>query len=170
MLSIARNIWKTCAKNNFQLKAVHIQDVDNRIRDILSRWQSLPSAFKQLQMLLRNSSYEFVTLSDDTFDMILPYNFRICMESIKDKNEDRPESSFQPGTLQILKCQLRTYLLFCVNFDTTSFPVDSETINKYACFLLEEFKSSDSIRNYISGIKAWATFSNTMLTTFIHLQ
>ena len=94
MLSIARNIWKTCGKNNIQLKAVHIQDVDNRIRDILSRWQSLPSAFKQLQMLQRNSSYEFVTISDDTFDMIPPYNFRICMESIKDKTEDRPESSF----------------------------------------------------------------------------
>ena len=108
-------------------------------------------------MLIQNSSYEFVTISDDTFDMILPYNFRICMESIKDKNEDRPESSFQPGTLQILKCQLRTYLLFCVNFDTTPFPVDSETISTYARFLLEEFKSSDSIRNYISGIKAWAT-------------
>jgi hypothetical protein len=44
-----------------------------------------------------------------------------------------------------------------VNFDTTSFPVDSETISKYACFLLEEFKSSDSMRNYISGIKAWTT-------------
>lgn len=44
-----------------------------------------------------------------------------------------------------------------MNFDTTSFPVDSETISKYACFLLEEFKSSDSMRNYISGIKAWTT-------------
>jgi len=69
MLSIARNIWMTCAKNNIQLKAVHIQAVDNRIPDILSRWQSLPSAFKQLQRLLPNSSYEFVIISDDTFDI-----------------------------------------------------------------------------------------------------
>jgi len=44
-----------------------------------------------------------------------------------------------------------------VNFDRTPFPVDSETISTYACFLSEEFKSSDSIRNYISGIKTWAT-------------
>ena len=36
MLSIARNIWMTCAKNNIQLKAVHIQGVDNRIPDIFS--------------------------------------------------------------------------------------------------------------------------------------
>ena len=69
MLSIARNSWMTCAKNNIQLKAVHIQGVDNRIPDILSLWQSLPSAFKQLQKLLPNSSYEFVTSSDDTFDI-----------------------------------------------------------------------------------------------------
>ena len=89
---------------------------------------------------------------------------------LRTKTRTVQKAAFRPGTLQILKCQLRTYLLFCVNFDTTPFPVDSETISTYARFLLEEFKSSDSMRNYISGIKAWATFSNTMLTTCIHLQ
>jgi hypothetical protein len=39
MLSIARNSWMTCAKNNIQLKAVHIQGVNYRIPDILPRWQ-----------------------------------------------------------------------------------------------------------------------------------
>ena len=43
-----------------------------------------------------------------------------------------------------------------MNFDRTPLPVDSETISTYTCFLSEEFKSSDYIRNYISGIKTWA--------------
>jgi hypothetical protein len=36
---------------------------------------------------------------------------------LRTKTETVQKAAFRPGTLQILKCQLRTYLLFCVNFD-----------------------------------------------------
>lgn len=66
-------------------------------------------------------------------------------------------AAFRPGTYSNLKCQLRTYLLFCIKFERIPFPVDPNTVSIYACFLADHFKSSNSVRNYISGIKTWAT-------------
>jgi len=39
----------------------------------------------------------------------------------------------------------------------TDWPFQStkETLCGYACFLAEHFKSSGSVRNYLSGIKTW---------------
>jgi hypothetical protein len=50
---------------------------------------------------------------------------------------------------------LNTYLLFCEHFNRLAFPIDQETLCGYACFLAEHFKSSGSVRNYLSGIKTW---------------
>jgi hypothetical protein len=37
MLGIARNIWHLCSYFNIQIKAIHIQRIDNRVVDLLSR-------------------------------------------------------------------------------------------------------------------------------------
>lgn len=67
------------------------------------------------------------------------------------------KAAFRPGTFTNLKCQLKSYLLFCTKFNKDPFPVDQDTLSTYACFLAENFKSSASVRNYISGVKTWAT-------------
>jgi hypothetical protein len=61
----------------------------------------------------------------------------------------------RPGTFKNLKTQLNTYLLFCEHFNRLASPIDQETLCGYACFLAEHFKSSGSVRNYLSGIKTW---------------
>jgi len=49
--------------------------------------------------------------------------------------------------------QWESFLLFCVYFQITFLPVDTETLQLYAQFLSRSFKSVSSIRNYISGIR-----------------
>jgi hypothetical protein len=65
------------------------------------------------------------------------------------------KAAFRPGTFKNLKTQLNTYLLFCEHFNRLAFPIDQETLCGYACFLAEHFKSSGSVRNYLSCIKTW---------------
>ena len=65
------------------------------------------------------------------------------------------KAAFRPGTFKNLKTQLNTYLLFCEHFNRLASPIDQETLCGYACFLAEHFKSSGSVRNYLSGIKTW---------------
>ena len=74
-----------------------------------------------------------------------------------EKTRITQKAALKPGTFANLKCQIRTYLLFCTKFGKDPFPVDQETLSIYACFLAENFKSSASVRNYISGVKTWAT-------------
>ena len=66
-------------------------------------------------------------------------------------------AAFRPGTFANLKCHLRTYLLFCGAFDRQLFPVKKDTICAYSCFLAENFKSFNSVQNYMSGVKTWSS-------------
>ncbi|CAG2233228.1 unnamed protein product [Mytilus edulis] len=52
MLSIVRNIWLICAEYNIQIKAIHIQGINNRAADILSRWTSLENPYAKLSTAL----------------------------------------------------------------------------------------------------------------------
>ena len=44
-------------------------------------------------------------------------------------------------------------MLFCFYFKLTYLPVDTETLSLYAQFLSRSFKSVQSIKNYLSGVK-----------------
>lgn len=68
MLSIARNIWMTCAHNNIQLKASHIPGTENRTPDLLSRWDTTKSAEQKLHEQIR-VPYKFVPVQDETFNL-----------------------------------------------------------------------------------------------------
>ncbi|VDI01905.1 Hypothetical predicted protein [Mytilus galloprovincialis] len=63
------------------------------------------------------------------------------------------KSAFAVGTKKNLVSQWRAFLLFCFYFDVAPIPVTFKTINCYAQFLSRSFKSTDSIRNYINGVK-----------------
>lgn len=76
------------------------------------------------------------------------------------------KAAFRPGTFKNLRTQLNTYLLFCQHFSRIAFPIDQETLCWYACFLSENFKSSGSVRNYISGVKTWAVLLDFEIEEF----
>ena len=62
-------------------------------------------------------------------------------------------AAFAEGTSRNLRVQWESFLLFCFYFDYVHLPASTLTIQLYAQFLSRTFKSVDSIRNYISGIR-----------------
>ncbi|XP_063424564.1 uncharacterized protein LOC134708169 [Mytilus trossulus] len=62
-------------------------------------------------------------------------------------------SAFAKGTLVNFKTQWRAYLLFCNYFHLEPFDIDSELLCTYSEFLSRSFRSAQSIRNYLNGVK-----------------
>lgn len=63
------------------------------------------------------------------------------------------KSAFAEGSTQNLKIQWESYILFCLYFGLQYLPSNTETLSLYVQFLCRTFKSTQSIKNYISGIK-----------------
>ncbi|MES9880279.1 MAG: hypothetical protein ABW185_05290, partial [Sedimenticola sp.] len=57
------------------------------------------------------------------------------------------------GTAINLRIQWKSFLLFCFHFNLTPVPVSTDTLSLYAQFLSRSFTSTDSIRNYVSGVR-----------------
>lgn len=62
-------------------------------------------------------------------------------------------SAFAHGTLVNFKTQWRAYLLFCNYFHFKAFDINAEILCIYSEFLARSFKSVQSIRNYLNGVK-----------------
>ncbi|CAG2201509.1 unnamed protein product [Mytilus edulis] len=75
MLSIARNIWLICAEYNIQIKAIHIQGINNRAADILSRWTSLENPYAKLSTALDDN----YMLDIEVLDKLFKDTLRICV-------------------------------------------------------------------------------------------
>ncbi|XP_046557458.1 uncharacterized protein LOC124266707 isoform X1 [Haliotis rubra] len=75
-------------------------------------------------------------------------------------------AAFRPGTHKNMHCQLRTSLFFCDEVNCKDFPTTTEVLSRYACFLTENFKSVQSVRNYISGVRTWSTILGIDTTDF----
>ena len=73
----------------------------------------------------------------------------------KDLNISR-RSAYAQGTVKNLRIQWESYLLFCIYFGLSNLPAETDTLSLYAQFLSRLFKSTQSIKNYISGIKNYA--------------
>ena len=57
------------------------------------------------------------------------------------------------GSRRNLRIQWESFLLFCFYFKLVFLPTSTETLQLYGQFLSRSFKSVQSIRNYISGVK-----------------
>ena len=68
------------------------------------------------------------------------------------------KAAFAEGTSKNLKVQWRAYLLFCNFYGLKTIPATTETLCLYGQFLGRSFKSVESIRNYISGVKTMHLF------------
>jgi hypothetical protein len=62
-------------------------------------------------------------------------------------------SAFAIGTLNNFKTQWKAYLLFCSYFHLQPFQIDAELLCTYSEFLSRPFKSAQSIRKYLNGVK-----------------
>ena len=62
-------------------------------------------------------------------------------------------SAYARGTRKNLYVQWKSFVLFCLYFKFTVCPAQLDTLCMYAQFLSRSFKSVESIRNYLSGIK-----------------
>ncbi len=63
------------------------------------------------------------------------------------------KSGYAVGTANNLRIQWKSFLLFCFYFKLTPVPVTTDTLSLYAQFLSRTFASTDSIRNYVSGVR-----------------
>ena len=63
------------------------------------------------------------------------------------------KAAYADGTRKNLRVQWESYLLFCAYFNFVSIPTNTSTLQLFAQFLSRTFKSTDSIRNYIVGVK-----------------
>ena len=68
------------------------------------------------------------------------------------------KAAFAEGTSKNLKVQRRAYLLFCNFYGLKTIPATTETLCLYGQLLGRSFKSVESIRNYISGVKTMHLF------------
>ena len=62
-------------------------------------------------------------------------------------------AAFASGTQKNLNTQWKSYILFCKYFFIQPFPASSKVLCCYVEFLSRTFKSVDSIKNYLSGVK-----------------
>lgn len=69
MLGIARNIWLLCSYFNIQIKAIHIQGIDNRVADLLSRWTEIRSPYEKITSLVDDCFIEEVQITSCMFDV-----------------------------------------------------------------------------------------------------
>lgn len=67
------------------------------------------------------------------------------------------KSAYAEGTFRNLHTQWETFFMFCEYFKLEPFPVTVETLCLYAQFLNRSFRSVNSIKNYLSGVKTLHT-------------
>ena len=94
-----------------------------------------------------------VCLISKTHGRILFIVSDLQMSSLKKDLSISRRSAYAEGTVKNLKIQWESYLSFCLYFGLTYLPADTNVLCLYAQCLSRTFKSTQSIKNYISGIK-----------------
>ena len=64
------------------------------------------------------------------------------------------KKAYADGTAKNLKIQWESFLLFCFHFGLVYLPASTETLSLFTQFLSRSFKSTQSIKNYVSGVKS----------------
>lgn len=73
--------------------------------------------------------------------------------NLKQELQTSTKAAYADGTRKNLKIQWESFLLFCTYFGFISIPTSTQTLQLYAQFLSRTFKSTDSIKNYLTGVK-----------------
>lgn len=75
------------------------------------------------------------------------------LQKLQLETRESLNSAHAPGTRKNLKTQWKAFFLFCQYYNLKKLPCDVNTICLFAQFLSRSFKSVESIRNYLSGVK-----------------
>ena len=63
------------------------------------------------------------------------------------------KAAFAEGTTKNLEVQWKEYLLFCEFYGLKALPTTSDILCLYSQCLCRSFKSVESVKNYVSGVK-----------------
>ena len=66
------------------------------------------------------------------------------------------KAAYADGTRRNLRVQWESYLLFCFYFELVTLPASTRNLQLFAQFLSRTFKSVDSIKNYLNGVRSRA--------------
>ena len=75
------------------------------------------------------------------------------LQRLKEDVKVSKHNAFASGTRKNLHIQWKSFLLFCIYFGLQPLPADSNTVTLYVQFLSRSFKSVQSIKNYVSGVR-----------------
>lgn len=92
------------------------------------------------------------------------------LNTLKTELKSSRRQAYADSTNKNLKIQWETYMLFCFYFNLTYLPVSTNTLSLFAQFLSRSFKSIQSIKNYISGVKTMhylLGFSTSQINEFL---
>ncbi|KAI8490894.1 hypothetical protein Bbelb_313130 [Branchiostoma belcheri] len=133
--SCLRNVWLCAAQSQFELKAVRLPGVHNRLADNLSRWHSSPYYAQEFTRLTRDIRTSAVGVLDSLAAQLAALDRAV---------DGAKQSAFAEGTYKNLKTQWRAYLLVCEHFRLTALPAETRTLARYAQFLSRSLKSHTS--------------------------
>ena len=88
---------------------------------------------------VRVISYMFISISE------------LDLEALKRDLKKTKRAAFGDGTNKNLKLQWKSFVLFCIHFNQTPIPCNSETIALYAQFLARSYKATDSVKTTLVG-------------------
>ncbi|KAI8503309.1 hypothetical protein Bbelb_191300 [Branchiostoma belcheri] len=137
-----RNLWLCAAVGQFELRAIHIPGLENRLADHLSRWTS--SKYHQNEFL-RLSAHMHACLHTQ-------------LQRLDNDVEAAKRSAFAAGTYANLRTQWKAFLLFCEYFRLPAIPTDARTLTRYAQFLSRSLKSPSTVQIYIHGARLLQRF------------
>ena len=73
--------------------------------------------------------------------------------NLKRETRNSFNNAYAVGTRKNLKTQWKAFFLFCNFYELVALPCSLETLCLYCQFLSRSFKSTESIKNYVNGIK-----------------
>ena len=82
----------------------------------------------------------------------------MSLEVLQKEVRQSLKAAIAEGTSKNLKTQWRSYFLFCKFYGLKAIPTTVEILCLYGQFLGRSFKSVESVRNYISGVKSLHQF------------
>ncbi|KAI8483473.1 hypothetical protein Bbelb_388050 [Branchiostoma belcheri] len=127
--SCLRNLWLCAATDQFEIRAVHLPGVHNRLADHLSRWHTSPSHREAFLHLTAGTPVTQATVAA------------------------AKRSAFSAGTYNNLRTQWRSFLLFCEYYGLPALPTTSATLARYALFLSRSCKSPNTVKIYVHGVR-----------------
>lgn len=153
MGTILRNTWLKVSSQEFEIRAVHLPGITNRLAAYLSRWYLDVAKYSSL-FAAECEDAGFImeeTVTVSCLRSIVICNFCSFTDAerlvLKEDLKRTQLNAYAPGTQKNRRSQCKSYLAFCLYFDLTPVPATAHVIALY-CQFLSRSLTPQSIRNY----------------------